>query len=340
MYVTGGIGSLPGLEGFGRDYELDPEFAYAETCAALACMFWNREMAQLSGEAKYSDLLEWQLYNAAGVGMGLDGKSYLYNNPLVCRGGVERKPWYAVPCCPSNLSRTWADLGEYVYSKASSELRIHQYISSQIETVLQDEHGCKTSLALEMDSSLPWGGKIRIMINEFEETRSQESELMTITLRQPDWSGKMSVQVNGETVIERMTPDLSPNLQTASGYDPRASIFVPMRRSWLAGDRIEIDLELPLRRRKAHPKVKGHQGKMALTRGPLVYCLESLDNPDVDLFTIQLDDNSLTPIFDKGLLGGIVKIVGKAQDGSPLTFIPYFLWGNRGTSQMTVWVND
>ncbi len=116
MYVTGGIGSLPALEGFGRDDELDPEFAYAETCAALGSLFWNWEMAQLTGNARYSDLFEWQLYNAAAVGMGLAGDTYFYNNPLVCQGGVSRKAWYAVPCCPSNISRTWADLGKYIYT--------------------------------------------------------------------------------------------------------------------------------------------------------------------------------------------------------------------------------
>ena len=117
MYVTGGLGSLPDLEGFGDDYELDPEYAYAETCAALASILWNREMGSITGEAKYSDLTEWQLYNAASVGMGWSGRDYLYNNPLAARGGVRRKPWYAVPCCPSNLSRTFADLGETIYAK-------------------------------------------------------------------------------------------------------------------------------------------------------------------------------------------------------------------------------
>src|SRR5215216_4515875 len=133
MYITGGIGSLPGLEGFGNDYELDPEYAYAETCAALANLFWNWEMSQLTGEPKYSDLFEWQLYNAAAVGFGLDGSNYLYNNPLTCYGGVTRKPWYAVPCCPSNLSRTLADLGKYIYSADKGKLDIHQYISSEVQ---------------------------------------------------------------------------------------------------------------------------------------------------------------------------------------------------------------
>ena len=103
MYVTGGLGSQPGLEGFGNDYDLNPEYAYSETCAALASMFWNWEMALLTGQARYSDLFEWQLYNAAAVGLGLDGESYLYNNPLACRGGVTRKAWYAVPCCPQTF---------------------------------------------------------------------------------------------------------------------------------------------------------------------------------------------------------------------------------------------
>ncbi len=105
-----GLGALPGIEGFGRDYELNPEYAYAETCAALGGLFWNWEMSALTGAAKYADLFEWQLYNAAAVGMGLDGKSYFYNNPLTAHGEVQRRPWFAVPCCPSNLSRTWADL--------------------------------------------------------------------------------------------------------------------------------------------------------------------------------------------------------------------------------------
>jgi uncharacterized protein len=132
MYVTGGLGSLPALEGFGRDYELDPEYAYAETCAAIAGMFWNWEMTLNTGQAPYSDLFEWQLYNACAVGIGIEGDSYLYNNPLACRGGITRKAWYSVPCCPSNLSRTWADLGKYIYSAADGALWIHQYIGSQM----------------------------------------------------------------------------------------------------------------------------------------------------------------------------------------------------------------
>ncbi len=127
MYVTGGIGSLPLSEGFGRDYELDPEVAYAETCAALGSMFWNHEMGRLTGEAQFEDLYEWQLYNAASVGIGRDGCSYFYNNPLTSKGEIARAGWYDIPCCPSNLSRVWASLG-----KICVVMTIQRYESTSI----------------------------------------------------------------------------------------------------------------------------------------------------------------------------------------------------------------
>jgi DUF1680 family protein len=340
MYVTGGIGSLPGLEGFGNDYELDPEYAYAETCASLASLFWNWEMAQLTGDAKYSDLFEWQLYNAAAVGMGMDGVTYLYNNPLTCRGGITRRPWYSVPCCPSNLSRTWADLGKYIYSmddrhcegEARSNLPsvfIHQYISSQNENDLAK---------IELHSEFPWNGKVEIKI-----TSSAE---FTLHLRLPSWSQNPQVKLNGKDVVRNGIPHTNsskagyyPALPTASGYDPQESSFLSIPRTWTPSDLIEINFDMPIQIRHAHPKVKGHDGKVAITRGPLVYCLESTDNPNVDIFNIKVDTASLQPIFDASLLGGIMKIQAKSTDGHPLTLIPYHLWGNRGESTMTVWVN-
>ena len=324
MYVTGGIGSLPNLEGFGNDYELDPEFAYAETCAALASMFWNWEMAQLTGDAKYSDLFEWQLYNAAAVGMGLDGASYLYNNPLTCRGGVTRKPWYAVPCCPSNLSRTWAGLGKYVYSSNEDEIFIHQYISSEYDD---------GSTKIEIRSGLPWMGNVNITITP------STSVQFTLNLRLPSWCDVAisHITCNGEIVsVHPATPQ---NEKTASGYDPREGRWLKIQRTWNAGDVLELNFEMPIQLRQAHPKVKGHQGKAAITRGPVVYCLESVDNPLVDIFNSRVETTSLESVFDPGLLGGITKIDGQTTMGEPITLVPYHLWGNRGKSAMTVWIN-
>ena len=326
MYVTGGLGAQPGLEGFGRDYDLNPEYAYAETCAALASMFWSWELALLTGQARYSDLFEWQLYNASAVGMGLSGESYLYNNPLACRGGVTRKPWYAVPCCPSNLSRTWADLGSYIYSVEQDSLTIHQLIGSTVKVELAG-----TALSVEMNSALPWQGNVTIRV------RPDTPAEFTIVLRVPSWAVDTSqVKVNQEPQDLHPTPA---GLEaTACGYDPRKSRFVTLHRRWSAGDEITLRMELPITLQHAHPRVKGHTGKAALTRGPLVYCLESIDNPGLDIFTARLRPESLHAEPAPDLLGGSWVLRGETETGAPVTAIPYHLWGNRGESQMNVWV--
>lgn len=335
MYVTGGIGSLPGLEGFGRDDELDPEIAYAETCAALGSLFWNWEMTQLTGEVKYSDLFEWQLYNAAAVGMGLDGTTYLYNNPLACRGGVIRQPWYAIPCCPSNLSRTWADLDRYLFTSAPGCLTLHQYIGSASTHEITLDDGRTAAVRLDMETELPWDGHVRIHITP----NTTQPAPFALQFRQPAWANEMQVALNGIAVDPAASPASPSAAAPDSGVDPRRSAFRSIRRAWLPGDVLEIHFELPVDLRRAQPRVKRHEGKVAVTRGPLVYCLESADQPGMDLFTVHLDPTSLTPVFDSNLLGGIIKLLSKTREGAPLTFIPYFLWGNRGSSQMTVWVN-
>ncbi len=340
MYVTGGIGSQPGLEGFGDDYDLAPEFAYAETCAALASMFWNWEMAQLTGEAKYTDLFEWQLYNAAGVGMGLDGKTYLYNNPLTCHGGVERKPWYAVPCCPSNISRTWADLGRYIFSTTPGTLRVHQYISCSIsDEVIEMKDGSAVKASLEMESDLPWSGRARLKFTGIELFDPGLPVSWDLQLRLPAWASGASIRVNGTPVTAPAVSSAEPHDITASGCDPRSAAFQTLHFPWSTADTIEIDFEMPVKLRRAHPKVRGHRSKAAVTRGPLVYCLESVDNPGVDIFSACLDPDSLSPVHDEEMLGGVTKILAKTKDGVPLVLIPYFLWGNRGPSQMITWLD-
>lgn len=313
MYITGGLGAAPGLEGFGNDYELDPEYAYAETCASLASLFWNWEMALLTKDARYSDLFEWQLYNAANVGMGQNGDTYLYNNPLSVHQGVTRQGWYIVPCCPSNLSRTFADLGKYIYSVEEDNLWIHQFISSETTA------GVGVPVKVRIESELPWDGKVRIFINPEQKTE------FTLNLRTPSWS----VSSPWDT------------LSTASGYDPRESNYQTIRRLWTPDvETLDFNFDMSIKLRRAHPKVKGHARKVAVTRGPLVYCLESVDNPDIDIFAVHLDPDSLNDEFVPDLLGECVVIHAKTMDGRPLKFIPYFLWANRSESQMTVWVNS
>lgn len=322
MYITGGIGSLPGLEGFGNDFELDAEYAYAETCAALASLYWNWEMAQLTAEAQYSDLFEWQLYNAAAVGMGLDGKSYLYNNPLTCRGAVNRQPWFAIPCCPSNLSRTWADLDRYIVSQNKQGAWVHQYISS-LSTL-------EIGSSMEIQSDLPWNGKVQI---EFH-----GSHPPGLHLRLPSWSNDTRLTIGGQAQAIPKVPH--PSHPPTLGYDPHLSQWLTLHRTFSPGEKIELELDLSLHLRRAHPRVTRGLGKVALTRGPLVYCLESTDQPEVDIFQVVVDAGTLYATCDPQLLGGVVKIEAQSTRGEALTFIPYCLWGNRGASQMTVWVNS
>ena len=328
MYVTGGIGSLPAIEGFGRDYELDPEVAYAETCAALGCMFWNWEMTLLTCQAKYADLFEWQLYNAASVGMGLEGDSYLYNNPLACRGGVMRRAWYQVPCCPSNLSRTWAALGRYLYSVEVGGLWVHQYIGSETTVDL----GVPVWVATESD--LPWLGRVRISLSPAPLTE------FTLHLRIPSWAEGYSLWVNGQTVDPAPQPGRSKLEQPASGYAPQGAYYVPISRAWSPGDVVEMEFAMPIVARRAHPKVKSVQGRVALTRGPLVYCLESVDNPGLDLFEAKIDLASLAAEHRSSLLGGIWILRGKTVQREAFTAIPYCSWANRGQSRMAVWLRD
>ncbi len=313
MYVTGGLGSAPEIEGFGQDYELDPELAYAETCASIASLLWNWEMTLLTSEARYSDLFEWQFYNAANVGMGQSGDTYLYNNPLEVHGGVTRQGWYVVPCCPSNLSRTFADLGKYIYSVDENNIWVHQFVGN--ETTVDTG----VPVRLKIESELPWQGKVKIHVQP-----EQEAEF-TLHVRVPSWIG----------------PPLTGDQGPASGYDPRQAGCESIRRAWnLEGETVEFDFDTTIRLRQAHPKVKRHEGRVAVTRGPLVYCLESVDHPGMDIFTAQLDSSTLHEEFVRDLLGGCVVIHGRTFDGKTLKFIPYFLWGNRGESQMTVWVHS
>jgi DUF1680 family protein len=329
MYVTGGIGSLPEIEGFGRDYELDPEVAYAETCAALGCLYWNWEMALLTREAKYADLFEWQLYNAASVGMGGQGRSYLYNNPLASRGGITRQAWYDVPCCPSNLSRTWASLNKYLYSYEGSDLWVHQYVGSKAEVDLG------VPVRLEVQSALPWRGDVTIRLEP------ESAAEFTLHLRIPSWCGSYSLAVNGDAVRTQIAPEGSHGPPRAvTGYSPQGATYLPITGTWSPGDTLVLSFSMPVTARHPHPKVRSQQGKVALTRGPLVYCLESVDNPGLDLFEIRIDPSTLRPEFRAELgaahIDGLWVLRGKTMGGEEFTAIPYYAWANRGESQMTV----
>ncbi len=329
MYVTGGIGSLPVVEGFGRDYELDNSFAYCETCAAIGSIFFSWEMLCATGEAKYAELMEWQLYNAAAVGIALDGKSYLYRNPLQSDGGLTRKPWFNTACCPSNVSRTWARMGGYICTSSGNDVHVHQYIGSAINLDL-DSGG---TMDIALTSELPREGKASI------EVKSGQPVEGTVNLRIPVWADTTRVYLNSLEVQHEL-PGTEKTV-TASGYSPFESYYLPLTRTWESGDTITIEFDMETRVHRPHGKVKNNRGLVALSRGPLVYCLESTDNPHISLQEAELDlDKPVEPEFRNDLFGGTMALRVQDTSGVSLVFIPYHCWANREESSMRVWIKE
>jgi len=333
MYVTGGIGSLPVIEGFGRDWYLPNNFAYCETCAAIASIFWSWEMALLTGKAQYADLIEWQLYNAAAVGVALDGRSYLYRNPLESTGELFRRPWFRTACCPSNISRLWGKIGKYVYSFNSEAVWVHKYIGSQTHFTLPTaSSGSPIKIEISMESGFPWDGNSTLRL------AMTEAHQFTLFLRIPGWASQFEIIFNQELFKREKNPKFSESNRFGGGFSPYASNYTSISRTWYNNDEITIKIPMDIMARKADPRVKSDRGKFALSRGPIVYCLENIDNPKISLAKLKCDSQQkYTYQYSKDLLGGIGTLQGFDVESHSILFIPYYAWSNRGKSEMQVW---
>jgi hypothetical protein len=333
MYVTGGIGSLPVIEGFGRDWELPNNFAYCETCAAIANIFWSWEMSLITGKAQYADLIEWQLYNAAAVGIALDGQSYLYRNPLESTGELARRAWFRTACCPSNISRLWGKIGQYIYFSTTNAIWVHQYIGNHTKFSFQDKSGVVPSvIEISMESGFPWEGECTLHLT-MDRTRD-----FTLFLRIPGWVSQFELYLNQELYKQEKNPNFKDSNRFGGGFSPYASYYTNIHRTWQKGDIVSIKFSMDILIRKADQRVKADRGKITLSRGPIVYCIESNDNPKIQIQNLRLDlQQPLSYHFSKKLLGGIGILRGFDSDSHPLLLIPYYAWSNRGKSQMQVW---
>lgn len=329
LYVTGGLGPSASNEGMTRPYDLPNDTAYAETCAAVGLAFWARRMAALTGEGRYADVMERSLYNNVLSGVSLGGDHFLYENPLESDGTHRRWAWHACPCCPPNVARLLASLGEYVYAVSAREVTVNLYAGS----TLQAEVGGR-ALTLTQEGMYPWRGDIHLFMT------LDAPATFTVRLRIPAWAQGATLNVNGEAVA--VTPQ--------QGY-------AVVTREWSAGDTIDLMLPLVPRRTYAHPAVRQDAGLVALEYGPLVYCVEGLDQR-ADLHALSLPrDSALDARFDPDLLGGVTVIEGAAvidtaatadlYSGSPpttrptlLRAIPYAVWDNREPTPMRVWLRE
>ncbi len=314
MYVTGGVGSRGITEAFGKDYELPNRTSYSETCAAIGSMLWAWRMTLATGDAQYAEVFERQLYNAFLVGMAVDGRTWMYHNPLESLHGLPRAIWFKTPCCPPNIARTLPSLGGYIYGTTPDAIWVHQYVGNKTALRLQTNR----TVDIQVESELPWGNTARIHVAPPEPIK------FTLNVRTPAWTPETRVELNGE------------ELSLPEGKVPR---YVPIEREWAQGDEVRLTFEVAPHFVVSNPKVKENRGKVAIMRGPLVYCLEGIDNPYIDLFHIALRRaQELRDELHPEMLGGVWVIKGRTINETEFTAIPFFAWSNRTTSPMRVWM--
>ena len=308
MYITGGIGSSRDNEGFTEDYDLPNLDAYCETCASVGMVLWNQRMNQLTGDSKYIDVLERSLYNGALAGISLGGDRFFYVNLLESKGDHHRQEWYGCACCPSQLSRFLPSIGNYIYASSDDALWVNLYIGNTGQIRIGE-----TDILLTQETDYPWDGSVKLTIST---SLPLEKE---IRLRIPNWCKTYDLSINGKRI----------NVSEEKGY--------AVIKDWKSQDVIALDMDMPVEIVAADPHVKENFGKRAIQRGPLVYCMEEIDNP-VYFDQIQLSPSTtFQTAFASDILNGIktIKTNGRAQSA---TFIPYYAWDNRKAGKMRVWI--
>jgi hypothetical protein len=349
LYVTGGVGARQEGEAFGDPYELPNARAYGESCAAIGNMMWNWRMLAASGDAKFADVMERALLNGINSGMSLDGTTYCYRNPLAFDPsgdsrysedpeGKIRNPWYDTTCCPPNLERTFAELPGYFYSTAADGVYVHLYDNSRISWRLEDG----TALRIEQKTNYPWDGEVDISVSP------EQARDFTVYVRIPGWSLKNTAMVNGTPV---------------SGIEPGK--YLAIRRRWSSGDSIALRFDMAVQLLKANPAVAEDRGRVAFQRGPIVFCMEMLDQPDAvqqsgfsncraevaasseSRFVPDLLDGVMVlehsgTVAPSSASNSLYFTAGESrpleETGTTLKLIPYYAWANRSRSAMQVWI--
>jgi hypothetical protein len=341
LYITGGVGARHGGEAFGDDYELPNASAYCETCANIANVYWNHRMFLLHGRSKFIDVMERSLYNGVISGVSLDGKYFFYPNPLESDGNYARSEWFGCACCPGNITRFLASVSGYVYAVRGQELYVNLFGQSQASMEIDGK-----KIALTQETRFPWDGKIAIQVKP-----ETDGQTFVMKIRIPDWA---TDEFSSSALYSFTQPLDRPFTVAVNGRQTLVVMdqgYVVLRREWKAGDTVQVDLPMPIRRIVCDPRVKDNVGKIALQRGPLVYCLEWPDVQGGRVLNLALDKNGALETAERpALLGGLTVIKGTGieistqDDGTvvktPRSFeaIPYYAWAHRGKGQMAVWI--
>ena len=333
LYITGGVGSRAETEAFGAEYELPNAGAYNETCAAIGNVFWNHRMFLANGHARYIDVLELTMYNGIASGVSPGGDLFFYPNPLESHGDYQRSPWFEVSCCPGNIVRFLPSVPGYVYAKKEGDLYVNLYMQSRMNTELG---GRKMEVRQETD--YPWSGDIRMTVDPGKKRR------FSIFLRIPGWVYNKPVPSDlyyfdnpGDAAWELHINGRAHEGIIINGY-------IEVEREWKKGDIIQLKLPMDIHRVKAHDRVEADRGRLALMRGPIVWCAEEVDN-SVGVFNLHLsagDSLQFTRSKDTEHNGGIITGMVEDGEGKEVVFkaVPYAYWANREAGEMAVWLKE
>jgi len=339
LYITGGIGAAGGHEGFGGHYELPNMTAYCETCASIANVLWNHRMFLMHDDARYLDVLERTLYNATLSGISMTGDRFFYPNVLESTGQHQRSPWFGCACCPSNVARFIPSVPGMAYAYRDNDVYVNLFTGS--ETTIQTD---TNKITLTQETDYPWKGAVKIAVVP------EKAETFAVCIRIPGWA--RNEPVPSDLYRFQKPFDQEPTLKVNGRDVPLQTQkgFARIERRWKLGDTIELDLPMPIRRIIAHEAIQADRGRVALQRGPLVYCLEHPDNDGQVLDLVIPDEATLKAKHRRDLLGGVTVITGQGRvakrmlDGSiategqrSFTAIPYYAWAHRGRGPMTVW---
>lgn len=338
IYITGGIGARHAGEAFGDNYELPNLSAYNETCAAIGNVYVNYRLFLLHGDAKYYDVLERTLYNGLISGVSLDGGSFFYPNPLASDGGYSRKPWFGCACCPSNISRFIPSLPGYVYAVKDNRVYVNLFLSNKAELKVNNK-----KVVLEQETDYPWNGDIRVKV-------VQGNQPFAMNIRIPGWVRGEVLPSDLYSYADRQKLNYHVSVNGQEVQSELVKGYLTIDRKWKKGDVVEIHFDMMPRIVKANDKVTADRGRVAIERGPIVYCAEWPDN-DFNVHNIILNQKpEFRVVEEPGVLYGINKVVTDAQALSydrsgklaiqdvKLTLIPYYAWAHRGEGAMEVWL--
>ncbi|MBX2899690.1 MAG: glycoside hydrolase family 127 protein [Cyclobacteriaceae bacterium] len=340
MYITGGIGSSGSNEGFSNDYDLPNEQAYCETCASVGMVFWNQRMNVLTGDSKFMDVLERSLYNGARDGLSLSGDRFFYGNPLASKGQHFRREWFGTACCPANIARLVASVGDYIYGTTGSDFFVNLFIGSN--TTLKFG---KTEVPVSLQTNYPWEGSVKLTFNPKSKVK------FATHLRIPGWAQNEVVPGGLYTFTDTVQPAFTITLNGKPVLYTVQQGYAVINREWKNGDVLELILPMEVRKIKARPEVKQAADRIALQRGPLVYCVEGADNDGLAWNFFLPEKATFQTSFQPNVLGGVTtlqfqaQVVHIAENGTSLktetksiTAIPYYAWCNRGQNPMQVWL--